>query len=70
MSKMKSKSNGKKATEDVKAIAVISAGDILMIQPNFDVPAGSVLQVNPRQSGVQIVGGERAEPSKATTPAA
>lgn len=69
MSKMKSKKE-KPEEQHRKVVAVIAAGDILMIQPNFDVPAGAVLQVNPRQSGIQIVGGERAEPSEATTQAA
>lgn len=38
-----------------KAIMVMALNGYLLVQPNFDVPAGSVLQVLP-QSGTQMVG--------------
>jgi hypothetical protein len=76
MSKLKAVGKKGKETEteteqsQQKAIAVIAAGNMLMLQPNFDIPAGSVVRVDPTVSGVQIVGGESAAPSEDTTPAA
>jgi hypothetical protein len=56
--------------EQRKCVAVIASGSTLIIQPNFDISAGSVLTVNPQASGIQFIGGESAAPSEDTTPAA
>ena len=50
-----------------KAIAVISSGVLLILQPNFDIKAGSVVTVDPRISGVQQVGTPRVNPDEGAT---
>jgi hypothetical protein len=67
----KAKQEAAKTAPQQKAIAVIATGPLLIIQPNFDVKAGSVITVDPRASGIQPVGNAQSDQATepATTPA-